>query len=362
MLKKSIITVMLLISIMTTTACGDDTSSKATGSEKSESKTVEQSKETGEKKTDVTEKNTEITEGNTESETTVVDNTEVETTGSDKKDEEKETTVDIQESANLSRYDSKLTSCPAGEELSFYIFDATQAIRENGAGGSGYVSYLGSGGTAEWKINAQIEGYYYLWIEYSTLEARELDFTINGGITNRIECEPTGSWFNESKGYYTIIRLNVGENSILLSNDDAYAPNIDFIGLCRVVDDNTEKYEYTDYDYNYANRTEGVSLSATGGMSWVGSSEYVLFNDIKVDSAGKYKLKLEYSSSSDGYYQIQVNNGEAVMIACKSSGSVFYDAYVTLDIELNEGYNSIKIYNETEHTPILYSIGIAPVR
>lgn len=344
MFKKTLLTASLLLTLISITACNDDTINK-----------VKEPKTTGSE----VESTSETESTSKEEETTLKSETETST------DNNKEDNI-ISEHDNIIDYDTLQNSNIMGKERAFYIFDASHAIRNNGARGTGYVSYLGSGGTAEWEINVQLDGFYILWIEYCTEAEREVDISINKDTPVIMKCEPTGSWFGDSKGIYKLIKLNSGKNSIILSNEDAYAPNIDFIGISRVTDNNIiddiENYTYTYYDYTSANKTDGVDISATGGMSWLGSSEYVLFNDIKVDTAGKYKLKLEYSSSSDGYYQVQVNNGEVIKVNCKDSGSIFYNTSVIIDIELTEGFNSIKIFNETEYSPELHNIGIALIQ
>lgn len=211
MFKKTLLTAALLLTLISITACNDDTINK-----------VKEPKTTGNK----TEQLSELESTSKEEETTLDSEIEVST-------DNEEDTDNISEHENIIGYDTLQNSNIIGEERVFYIFDASHAIRNNGAGGNGHVSYLGSGGTAEWKINVQLDGFYFLWIEYCTQEEREVDISINGSAPVIMKCEPTGSWFGDSKGVYKLVKLNSGENSILLSNEDAYAPNIDFIGISR---------------------------------------------------------------------------------------------------------------------------------
>ena len=133
-------------------------------------------------------------------------------------------------------YESKKYITIDGMEKEFYAYNSQQATIAGGAVGGRIITYLGSGGTAEWKVNVKSAGEYILWIQYCSGEEREMDVTINGGEKTVLKCASCGNWMDTDKsvGIYLKVNLQEGENSILLSNDDEYAPNPIYIALHKV--------------------------------------------------------------------------------------------------------------------------------
>lgn len=291
-----------------------------------------------------------------EANTVISSNTEKETT-------ENATSSHISEHDNISKYDVLEYRKIEGLNRAFYVFTPLQAECINGAKNSvNYVTYLGNGSSAEWDIDVKLDGEYVLWVEYNTAEIRDVEIMVNNKTLEKIECTISGGW-NEgnTKGFAKNIRLEKGTNTIKLYNDNEYAPDIAWIGVSRIdelaniIEEDMKEYTY--YTYNNAVMTSGVTVS-TVDMTWYGTEEYVLFDKVKVDKEGSYNLKLEYISSSDFQYVIQINNNEPIVVNCKYSGSAFNYGNTNVNITLNEGVNKIKIQTKDAINQSLYRIGI----
>ena len=335
--RKILSTIIATLLISSLTACGQNNNKKSVTNSQTTSTITENT---------TTETTSEVADKDVVDDTSTIENS----------------TENISEHDNVLKYSVLAYRETMDKERAFYVFEPAQAKMSNGARTGSYVTYLGNGGTAEWTVEVKQKGSYMLWVEYCTAEDREVDITVNGNKIDTVMCESTGKWFDNNSGFAILITLDKGKNSIMLSNEDEYAPNVDWIGISRVdgsaniVDKDTSDYTY--YTYIDAIKTSGVSTS-TIDMAWYGEDEYVLFDRVKVDNEGKYKLNLEYTSSEDFQYLVQINDNEPIVVDCTYAGSVFNYGYSTVEIQLNKGIIRIKIQTKGKVVHGLYQIGIS---
>lgn len=86
-------------------------------------------------------------------------------------------------------------------------------------------------GTIDFTVNVKESGIYTLVIAYTTMESREI-YVITNDTHNYHRTAPAGSDWNSDVQRLTIpIRLEAGENHIVLYNTTGYTPNIDYIEI-----------------------------------------------------------------------------------------------------------------------------------
>ena len=97
--------------------------------------------------------------------------------------------------------------------------------------GGKYVGFIAGNKTLSFNYNAPKAGNYTLGIDYMTYVNRDVVVTVNGNAQT-VTCTATGTWEGISHDVKTAtVALNAGQNTIVLSNPNGDAPNIDKITL-----------------------------------------------------------------------------------------------------------------------------------
>lgn len=82
---------------------------------------------------------------------------------------------------------------------------------------------------------------------------------------------------------------------------------------------------------------------------------------INVASAGSYEIAVGYLSTTDLNFEVKVNGGTALVVACPSSGGSSVVAMITFTRTLTAGANSIEFGNASAAAPDLDRIQIVPL-
>ncbi len=234
----------------------------------------------------------------------------------------------------------------------------------------------GSDNAVSYKVEVGAAGVYEMNVYYISGNDRRFLISVNGDDVNRLRTVSlnSGDWVTVDK-LTVYLELKEGTNTIKFYNEGVYAPNLDRISLSKAVVDaeptlNDESadnadthpgaaYEYDIYEAEQAQIANGATNEGTH-VGWIGGSSYVSFNEIAVDEAGKYYLRIAYMTGADREVAVSVNGGDNVFIKCPSSGDYHSNpAFAYVEIELQKGVNTIKLSNPNGDAPNIDSIGIS---
>lgn len=217
---KKIIFSILLISLLLVGCNETDTNRETTKVTKEEKVTTVEKRTTENITTSEVGTTSEVAEENTTSEIS--------------EDSSSEKTTLLLESENIGLYSGIVDKEVNDITRTFYTFEPNYAQMFDGARCGNYVTNLGNGGSVKWDIDLVQGGSYILWIEYSSAEDLYVDVAVNDINLGSLNCKATGSWYNSNNGVRLSITLNAGRNTVVLSNNSAPAPNIDWIGISRL--------------------------------------------------------------------------------------------------------------------------------
>jgi len=103
---------------------------------------------------------------------------------------------------------------------------------------------------------------------------------------------------------------------------------------------------------------EGVRYLGKGEGVFSGLYGALIFNNIAVPQKATYKLILFYGTFDPRTVYLSVNDGEGIEVTCPSTGDYPIPGSVTIMVQLNQGNNTIKIYNDHAATPDIDKIEI----
>ena len=122
------------------------------------------------------------------------------------------------------------------------VYEAENAVKfgpqindvadENCSGGT-FVGALGSGNSLKIGYTAPVSCKYYFTVDYCTAGNRKLTVSVNDDVYT-IDCPSTGSFTFDNVGQVTFeIELQRGYNTIIIGNQDTWAPNVDRFSIKR---------------------------------------------------------------------------------------------------------------------------------
>ena len=224
-------------------------------------------------------------------------------------------------------------------------------------------------------VEAEEDGVYEMRLYYSTGVERRICYSING--ENAIRTKKLNCGVNAVSADSFYVNLKKGSNTITFFNEETKAPDVDRIAISNktvnqaatvtdTTDDGIKPVDGTQYEYTIY-RAESAALSGgakieSGGIDWLGNSAgcTAVFKGT-VNEGGNYKLQINYYAGETRNIQIKVNDGEADTVVCQSTGSYTADSAeaVYVDITLQEGENTITLFNARGWAPNILSIGIS---
>lgn len=115
------------------------------------------------------------------------------------------------------------------------------------SGNAGVQNLGANAGSLQFTVNIESAGQRNIDIYYATYVNRSMDISVNGGDSVNIMAEGNNSdWFVGVNKASVLVDLNEGENTITITNNTDYAPQID----CIVVIDAKDTNLYGDVDMN----------------------------------------------------------------------------------------------------------------
>ena len=256
---------------------------------------------------------------------------------------------------------------PAGESKEIEVENMTlagyAAKHDDGRTSNGaYVSGIGGNdnqsGTASFTYNAPAAGKYVLDIFYMSGMKRDIKVTA-GGKTVTVSCFNNGSWDGTAiNATRVVIDLNAGQNTIVLGNNAAAAPNLDKVVISPAGVGNTVLPERAggvlEAENAELNGNVHIEYAATAsrhiGVGNIGNALNSLTFHYYAPRAGEYEIDVHYSSADDRNMFSQVNGGEQKYETYPKSGNAYDYKSIgtkTIKVQLQAGENTIKFGNAT---------------
>lgn len=258
-------------------------------------------------------------------------------------------------------------------------------VKTDGYEGTGYASLPEGKSAARFVINAGQNGYYQLKFRYATngksnslLEVklnRNQELMLSGD-------DSTDGW----RAAYATVFMKAGINLVDVESSKS-AVKLDVLEVTaapEATDENVTSIEAEKEGNTLAGTVVADNSGyASGGqyVGWVGAGadNYIQFNDINVPKSGTYKLVVHYANNEqvgnhsynanvvERHAMMSVNGAEAEKLYFRSTYSWESFRSIVLDVELQEGANTIRFYNDTEepsyetYAPNFDRIDIAPL-
>lgn len=127
----------------------------------------------------------------------------------------------------------------------------------------------------------------------------------------------------------------------------AYAPDIDKIEL-------TDGTNSTPYEAESAVLSGGARISGDK-VGYIGNGDgYITFDNVSVNNAGEYTMKVYYyNGDTERHLYVSVNGGTGACYSLPSTGGWSTEGtFEDIKITLNQGINTIKLYNDEDNTAI----------
>ncbi|MDF2881084.1 MAG: hypothetical protein K0R54_1641 [Clostridiaceae bacterium] len=134
----------------------------------------------------------------------------------------------------------------------------------------------------------------------------------------------------------------------------AYAPDIDKIDiLADGINPISYEAESATLSGN-ASVSDGSTCSGGKKVGYIGNNDgYITFDNVSVNNAGEYTMKVYYlSGESSRNLYVSVNGGTGVSYALPSSGGWSIVGTYDIKIALNQGTNSIRLFNSDDNTAL----------
>ena len=228
------------------------------------------------------------------------------------------------------------------------ILSGTASITNNSnSSGGQYVSSLGNGSNnfIEFNVgNVVADGLYKINFCYSSSYATSNAFIeVNGTHTNDVQYFPYTCSNNIFENNTIIRPLNKGNNTIKLSCSWYNVPNIDYIEIIPIVQNNV----FNTYEAEDAQIGGTVSINSNAvcsdGRSVVnignGTANYLQFNNIVSNTISKYRLTIYYLSNSSSAIDLTINGGSSAALILPKTGISNDLGSATFEITLNSGLN-----------------------
>lgn len=258
-------------------------------------------------------------------------------------------------------------------------------VKTDGYEGTGYASLPAGKSSARFVINAGQDGYFQLKFRYATNGNSNslLSVTLNRNQELMISGnDSTDGW----RSAYATVFLKAGINLVDVesSKTSVKLDALDVTAAPDAADENITSIEAE----NEGNTLAGTAVAENSGyassgqyVGWVGvgADNYIQFNDINVPKSGTYKLVVHYANNEqvgnhsynanvvERHAMMSVNGAEAEKLYFRSTYSWESFRSIVLDVELQEGANTIRFYNDTEepyyetYAPNFDRIDIAPL-
>ncbi|MFC5451635.1 OmpL47-type beta-barrel domain-containing protein [Paenibacillus aestuarii] len=203
-------------------------------------------------------------------------------------------------------------------------------------------------------VTVQTSGSYKVTVYYISGDPRSANISVNGGGKNYVNFPATVDW-NTVGSYDVTLNLNAGSNTILIDDNNWYAPDIDRIvvgGLQNIPSNGV-------YEAETAGNTLLGNASVTGcgacsggqkvGALYQGSS--LQFNHVTVQTSGSYKVTVYYISGDPRSANISVNGVAKNYVNFPATPDWNTVGSYDVIVDLNAGSNTILIDDSNWYAP-----------
>ncbi len=202
-------------------------------------------------------------------------------------------------------------------------------------------------------------GTYMIRVYYISEENRSCTISTNGnpGIYYTFE----GKNSNTPVYKEIPVDLQAGYNTIKLYNPNGWAPDIDKISLPFTLSNSLPLIFEAESPYNTFGGNVSIWInsrfSACKAVGGIDNDNFLIFNNVFVDRDGDYTLRVSYITGDDRTCNISTNHDKGISYSFTGSD---WNTVSTKDITLNlrEGNNRIKFYNENSYAPDIDKIEI----
>lgn len=202
-------------------------------------------------------------------------------------------------------------------------------------------------------------GTYMIRVYYISEENRSCTISTNGnpGIYYTFE----GKNSNTPVYKEIPVDLQAGYNTIKLYNQNGWAPDIDKISLPFTLSNSLPLIFEAESPYNTFGGNVSIWInsrfSACKAVGGIDNDNFLIFNNVFVDRDGDYTLRVSYITGDDRTCNISTNHDKGISYSFTGSD---WNTVSTKDITLNlrEGNNRIKFYNENSYAPDIDKIEI----
>lgn len=209
------------------------------------------------------------------------------------------------------------------------------------------------GGSAEnyfiYELDLLQAGDYTMNLSFSSGDPRSIFIAVNDQDPTEVVCD-SGDWSIVGSTTLTL-NFKAGSNTIKFYNDNDYGPNIDRFSL-EYIDVNQLVYQAEDgmlFDGATIQNCDGCFNGLQVGDLGGDSQSYFTY-DLTLPQGGTYALNLFFSSGDPRSIFISANDNQAIGVLCESGGWSTV-AEKEIRIELIEGLNTIKFFNDTGYGP-----------
>lgn len=215
-------------------------------------------------------------------------------------------------------------------------------------------------------IGVALAGTYNLKVNYMSANSRYFGLIVNGEQQPRQQVPSSGSWCYADgvPGVYEVdVELKAGENTIEITGTYDDVPFIDKIGISR---DLYYEMEAEDSQILGNSTIQNCDAASNGQYVNLNPSSYggnaISFNDINIQNAGAYTLKIDYMTAGNRPALLQVNDGDVQNIDFQTSGEWCYNGGTPgtreVTVDLKSGTNSILIKKSGDLAPLIDRISI----
>jgi len=233
----------------------------------------------------------------------------------------------------------------------------------------------GSSNSVKLTVNAATAGVYEMKLFYVSGADNRICYSINGAERIRSGILNSGDSVTVAMEKF-YVTLKAGSNTIELYNQGTKTLSVDRVALSNTstsqqptATDETDdggsskdgaQYDYT--EYKAINATVVGAIKETAGyVGWLGGANSYISFTVNVETAGTYKMQLNYFTGTSRNVVVTTNGGTSVTYSCDATGGWTIDNMdaMYMDVILTAGKNTIKLANPSGDCPNIYSIGIS---
>ncbi|WP_219835403.1 S-layer homology domain-containing protein [Paenibacillus sp. R14(2021)] len=208
-------------------------------------------------------------------------------------------------------------------------------------------------------INVPAAGSYLVRLYYTSADPRSFSISVNGDEADSYDMPVTATW-NTVGTYEVPVMLGAGGNTIVLSDNNGYSPDLDRIEVIPVA----VSYEAENAVNVLTGNASVSNCNACSGGQKVGGlygGSSLQFTHIAAPRTGDYKVTLSFISGDPRGVYVSVNGGEAVNYDALKTADWNTVGTYDLTLSLTEGENTILFADNNWYSPDIDRIQVQAV-